>query len=121
MTSPDNTQPALTERSRLRIENGATSGAGTHNCIKCAGTKEPRRINSDKCAECNGVKHPAGSRTREPKVTVSRTAHTVFPEAMYLVIAEQAHQRDMTIEDYIVNGMRRVLKKDAGWVAPNLT
>lgn len=107
--------PPLTDRAKARLAAGRTEGAGTDVCVKCMEAKEPKRINSDKCGACNrgpGAATTARSRPGRSEVTKSRVAHPVFPEATYLVMVEQAHERGLTIEDYIIEGMRRVLKRD---------
>lgn len=113
--------PPLTERSKARLAAGATEGAGTDTCTKCAGAKEPRRINSDKCRECNTPATAKTPRPRAAKPEVTKAIRWEPPPGMYAALQAEARKRDMTMNEYLTSGMRRVLKKDAGWVAPPLT
>lgn len=118
----DTSIPALTLRSQKRLDAGATEGAGTLVCIKCDGPKAPSRINSDKCSKCNKPGYDPGETARNPASRKYVGAVAVgFPDAMMDALKAEAAKRDMTLHEYIEHGMRRVLKKDAGWVAPNLT
>lgn len=99
--------PELTKRAKARLAAGAVDGAGTFNCIKCKGTKEPNRVNSDRCAACNGVKA-----VRNVEVTRVKFEPTT---EMFMVMQAEAARKNMTVSDYLLDSMTRILRKDAGF------
>lgn len=90
----------MTPRAAARAAAGETSGAGTGVCLRCGGEKEPRRINSDRCAMCNGKstkkeREAAGGEARG--VTLSHAVRTTVSVETFGWLERTATEQGTTL------------------------
>lgn len=91
---------SLTERAYLRREAGETSGAGTDVCIKCERAKEPRRLNSDLCAECTGSRAKKSS-TPKPEVIPMTAVRTSVSPDVFAALESEADAAGLTLAAHV--------------------
>lgn len=90
----------MTPRAAARAAAGETSGAGTGVCLRCGGEKEARRINSDRCAACNGKstkkeRETAGGEARG--VTLSHAVRTTVSVETFAWLERTATEQGTTL------------------------